>query len=297
MVTGAQVVRATLAENWDGNSQTVRVRLAGGAPSAVARVGFAGAALFSPVLAGTQCAVRLVRGTLEVTWIDTTQQTSNPLASFTRGVKAGRSTNQTGVVSGTDTPLGFNQYVRNDFGWQLFAGTTAWSGGTVSKTAGNPTITGSGTSWLSDLNKGNLIEIPGGGGIDYLVVTDIASNTSATVNPAPSFTASGQTGTMSNHAIPILNSGWYCWDCSVAFNCANATGIRQIDVYRNLTRIGKIRRAAGNTTEYMQGSGLTYFSQYDMIQFVAQQTSGANCSLDSLEEYSPTGTIISTAGH
>lgn len=77
--------------------------------------------------------------------------------------------------------------------------------GTVSKTSGNATITGSSTLFTTELSVNQVISIPGGGGTDVCVVTAIASNTSLTVSTQtqPANTASGQTAARVNYAFAI----------------------------------------------------------------------------------------------
>jgi hypothetical protein len=82
----------------------------------------------------------------------------------------------------------------NDFSYTVLTGT-------VSKSSGSVTITGSGTKFLEELDIGNLISIAGGGGTDVLTVATIASNTSLTVKTAPTHSASGQQGRQ-------LHNGW-----------------------------------------------------------------------------------------
>lgn len=73
--------------------------------------------------------------------------------------------------------------------------------GTVSKN-GTTTLTGSGTSFTTELAVGQVISVPGTAA-EKRVVTAIASNTSLTVATAFAHTASGQTGTR-------VRSAWVC---------------------------------------------------------------------------------------
>lgn len=94
--------------------------------------------------------------------------------------------------------------------------------GTVSKTNGSTTVTGSSTLFTSELSVGQVITIPGGGATDRLVVASIASNTSLTVMTAPTHTASGQTAARDNTCIVFgagdagyylfLASAYIAWD-------------------------------------------------------------------------------------
>jgi hypothetical protein len=74
--------------------------------------------------------------------------------------------------------------------------------GTVAKTNGGSTLTGTGTAFLSQLAVGDTIAVPhsGGAGVDFRRVTAISSNTCLTVNLAWSATASGQTASRSKQA-------------------------------------------------------------------------------------------------
>jgi len=69
--------------------------------------------------------------------------------------------------------------------------------GTVSKTADLPTVTGAGTSFTTELEAGDEIAIPGGGGTDYVVVKSITDNTHLELYLAPGYTAAGQVCTRS----------------------------------------------------------------------------------------------------
>lgn len=69
--------------------------------------------------------------------------------------------------------------------------------GTLTKASGSATIAGSSTLFSTELVAGDVINVPGGGGADYLTVTVIGSNTSLTVAVAPTHSASGQTASRS----------------------------------------------------------------------------------------------------
>lgn len=71
--------------------------------------------------------------------------------------------------------------------------------GTVSKN-GTTTVTGSSSTFLSELSSGQVIRIPGGGGTEDRIVDAIASDTSLTVTAAFANTASGQTASKVLHA-------------------------------------------------------------------------------------------------
>lgn len=69
--------------------------------------------------------------------------------------------------------------------------------GTVSKTSGSKSVTGSGTAF-TDLVAGQELTIPGGGGDDVVQVALVTSDTALTVTVAPTHTASGQTATLAS---------------------------------------------------------------------------------------------------
>jgi hypothetical protein len=97
--------------------------------------------------------------------------------------------------------------------------------GTVSKTASSPTVTGSGTSFTTELSVGQVFTIPGTA-TEYCVVTAISSNTSLTCSANLVNTASAQTGTRDSTAIVIRSPGYYSMAFTLAF-ASNGTGSRQ----------------------------------------------------------------------
>lgn len=64
--------------------------------------------------------------------------------------------------------------------------------GTVSKSAGSATLTGSGTNFTGQLQVGDVIDVPGGTATERRMVTAITSATSLTVNETFAYSASGQ---------------------------------------------------------------------------------------------------------
>jgi len=108
--------------------------------------------------------------------------------------------------------------------------------GTVAKTSGNTTITGTGTAFLTGVAVNQVIDVPGGGGTDTLVIRTIASDTSLTVWRAPSYTASGQTAKNNPAAIaiPIGLGGYY--DIGIEDDWRYGIGtVRQGNVFLNLS--------------------------------------------------------------
>lgn len=82
--------------------------------------------------------------------------------------------------------------------------------GTVSKTNGSATITGSSTSFSSELSVGQVISIPGTS-VEIGVVSAIASNTSLTLYQTMAHSASGQTAKRRNEyaSCPAGFAGYY----------------------------------------------------------------------------------------
>jgi hypothetical protein len=87
--------------------------------------------------------------------------------------------------------------------------------GTVSKTAGSTTITGSGTSFSTALDVGDVIEVPGGTYTERVVVVAIASNTSLTVHRTMSFSASGQTASRRQPTTKYQDTSLSTWTTAV----------------------------------------------------------------------------------
>ncbi len=116
------------------------------------------------------------------------------------GFHAYNSATQT-VLGNVDNNIGFDSE-RTDTNAFHFSSAAALTG-TVTKTNGSTTVTGSGTAFTTELSINQVFTIPGGGGTDTVVVTAIASNISLTVAVAPLRTASGQTATRVNYAVAI----------------------------------------------------------------------------------------------
>ena len=78
--------------------------------------------------------------------------------------------------------------------------------GTVAKNA-TATVTGTTSAFLTDLQVGDVIRIPGGTSTEDRVVLNIASNTSLTVSVAFTTTASAQTGLRVAQR-QVVQTGW-----------------------------------------------------------------------------------------
>jgi hypothetical protein len=64
--------------------------------------------------------------------------------------------------------------------------------GTVTKTAGSTTLTGSGTAFTTALAVGDVIDVPGGTSTERKLITAITSDTQLTVYEAFAYSAAGQ---------------------------------------------------------------------------------------------------------
>jgi hypothetical protein len=113
-------------------------------------------------------------------------------------------------------------------------GTAANLTGTVSKTAGGTTLTGSGTSFTTALDVGDVIEVPGGTYTERVIVVSIASNTSLTIHRAWSYSASAQTASRRPPAAKYQDTSLTDWTLSVTAG----------DILRfNLEKVYSITRA------------------------------------------------------
>jgi hypothetical protein len=111
--------------------------------------------------------------------------------------------------------------------------------GTVAKTADSTTITGTGTAFLTELQVGYPVRIPGGSPHfygDVVVVASITDNTHFETYPqnTPALTASGQTAykDSSGIVIPAGMGGYYAMHSMYAFR-ADDSGIREGNIVVN----------------------------------------------------------------
>lgn len=169
--------------------------------------------------------------------------------------------------------------------------------GTVAKTAGNVTITGTGTAFLSELVIGYPVRIPGGTPHfygDVVVVKTIADNTHFDVYTAPVLTASGQTAYKDSSVFvcPVGFAGYYAGECCAGWR-ANTTGQREINVvYGGLEAGYNVAGSNSAADEQMFTNppsagedqrtiawGPVYFAEGDFVQNVVYQSSGGNLDL------------------
>lgn len=163
--------------------------------------------------------------------------------------------------------------------------------GTVAKTNGNTTIVGTGTSFTTELGVNQVIDIPGGGAIDTLVVTAITDDTHLTVATAPTHTASGQTATCNPAciAIPQGLGGYYLIGIEDDWRYGAGT-VREGNIFKNLSTGGTITpavAAGGVNTARVQTAGETAYKWAaprlldagDFLVNMAYQDSGATLGM------------------
>jgi hypothetical protein len=269
-----RALRAWLAEPFDGTAQYVMIRMGRGLGSTTvkAQVNLTGT-LYSPVPAGTAVTISTLRGIIQVLSVESSFN-SGVLATISKGCMLTRNS-VFSVADSIDTLLQFGAIVRNDLGLIISGAITALpSGGTVSKTTGSTTITGTGTKFLDDLSPGNIIQIPGGT-TENLVVVDIGSQTSMTVQIAATNTATGQTCSKTNIGLAIPNSGWWIVVGQIEW-AGNATGSRGLYILQNSIQINRARLptvSSGNA--HLNVTAVQYFNQYDLVSLLVSQNSTA----------------------
>lgn len=112
-------------------------------------------------------------------------------------------------VNGTYIPMNTDQWDSDNFHFTSQAALT----GTVTKSAASATITGSGTSFTTELTVNQVISIPGTA-VEYGVVKTITNNTSLELWQTMANSASGQTATRRSDcfAIPAGFGGTYSFE-------------------------------------------------------------------------------------
>lgn len=187
------------------------------------------------------------------------------------------------INNGVDTIIDFEADEEDSSG--LHATTSGSLTGTVSKTSGQNTLSGSGTSFTTELVVGQLIEVPGGA-TERRIVTAINSNTSLTVSSNWSNTASGQTATRRNSALVAREAGLYMYMAYIKF-AFSATGIRSISAIKNTTgssASSSLINLTQEATEATDGNGVVVsqvvrLAQWDWIEMQAWQDSGGALNL------------------
>ncbi len=108
--------------------------------------------------------------------------------------------------------------------------------GTVAKTAGNVTVVGTGTLFLSELSVGDPVTIPGGAVVypDIVIVQSIADNTHFDGYVAPINSASGQTAYLDSSVfrIPPGLDGYYAFQVMQNWR-GDTDGVREMNLVFN----------------------------------------------------------------
>lgn len=155
--------------------------------------------------------------------------------------------------------------------------------GTVSKASGSATITGSGTSFTTELSVNQVVAVPGTA-VELFVVKTITDDTHFTAWANAANTASGQTATRRNDciAIPAGLAGYYAVSSNGEWD-SNTTGERIATIWKNQAEVeGMWIREAGLTSggqgQHLGGTPL-HLSEGDIVQAAFWQTSGTNRTL------------------
>ena len=163
--------------------------------------------------------------------------------------------------------------------------------GTVTKTAGNVTIVGSGTTFTTELAVGYPVNIPGGETYypDVVVVKTITDDTHFDAYSAPQFSGAGKTAVKDSTVFvcPVGLPGYYA---GVAmYNPRSGAGnIREINVVFNGFDKGQgsgsnnnidendyfVPVGGGNESVLAMPWGPVYFNEGDYVQLFVYQDSG-----------------------
>lgn len=151
--------------------------------------------------------------------------------------------------------------------------------GTVTKTAGSQTVTGSGTAFTTELSIGQVISVTGTA-TEKRVVIAIASATSLTVNSGFVNTQAGATATRLNGPIVFRQPGFYTLEANI-YSAALASGAVTLAYYLNSlttatsgTAIGQRDPAAVNASAGYDLVVQRQFQQWDFVEVVWTQNAG-----------------------
>lgn len=163
--------------------------------------------------------------------------------------------------------------------------------GTVAKTNGSATLTGTGTAFTSELSVGQLINVPGVAA-EVRVVTAIASDTSLTVDAAFANSASGQTANRYNSGIVVRTAGLYAVGAGVRY-AADADGYRMqfIRHRRGATSTFYTTNRAMAAPATSQTDTITVTivqcQQWDWFEINVEHTAGAALNVETSSRQSP----------
>lgn len=195
------------------------------------------------------------------------------------------------ITSGTITALTFNTN-RFDSDSQHFTSGSNLTG-TVAKTNGSAAVVGTGTLFTTQLSVGQIIDVPGTA-VETRVVTSITDDTHLTVAGNFANTASGQTATRNNKGIVARTAGVYDIQGSVEW-VNNTTGLRHLLISRagvtgtsaTLAYVLDDAVNSGTNPFRMTISTQAKLAQWEIVQLVVIQSSGAGLNVNAAAEYSP----------
>ncbi len=125
--------------------------------------------------------------------------------------------------------------------------------GAVAKTAGSPSIVGTGTLFTTELRVGDPVKISGGSVVyypDVVVVKSIEDDTHFTAYQAPGQTAAGQTATKDStvFVIPPGLGGYYAFTVTQNWR-GNSNGLREMNLVFNGLDAGNQNGSNSNLDE------------------------------------------------
>lgn len=111
--------------------------------------------------------------------------------------------------------------------------------GTVTKSSTSTTIVGSGTAFTTQLAVNQVVDVPGGSGIDTLVVKSITDDTHFVAWQTPASSASGQTATKNPDCIAVptaVTNGASCYFLAYIYQDWDyaSGGMREMSLFKNL---------------------------------------------------------------
>lgn len=180
------------------------------------------------------------------------------------------------VASGTAfVEVGFDTDIHDDADYHCTS--SANLTGTVAKTNGSATLTGTGTNFTGELVVGQVIDVPGTA-TERRVVIAIASATSLTVNSNFANTASGQTATRVNSQFVAVTAGTYLFGGFVKHE-ANASGTQRVNtLLLNGSEISGTEStaapSAGHDVAFATQRCVRKLSQWDRVSLGVYQDSG-----------------------
>lgn len=190
------------------------------------------------------------------------------------------------VLNNTHTPAAFDTEVYDTHGFHFTSAANLT--GTVAKSSGSATLTGTGTAFTTELSVGQVIQVPGTA-VETKVVIAIASNTSLTVGSNFANTASGQTANRTNSYFTIpttAGAGKYRMTFA-GYWAASATGDREFNLYVNTDVVRIVTHKSSTVPMGMELTRVYELAVWDLIHVEVWQNSGATRLFAGNVTYSP----------